>query len=159
MRAAAAAPEQARTVVKTEISNYDNWVVSCEIFKPPRSKHCVARTQIVSRELNRPVLIISVMPDAQNGRPRLVIQSPTNLRIEPGVQVSVAGGASQKAAFQTCEQSGCMAVAPDDPAFIAAFQAAKEASVTIVGLDGRGIKFDFPLNGAQSAIAAVAAAK
>lgn len=147
--------EAGRTPLRTEIVNHASWIVACDYYKPPRSRKCSARTQVVPRGSNRPVLILTVYLDETARHPRLLIESPTNVQIGPGVQVTLADGVSQRAAFQTCAQNGCSALVPDDPKFLTAMQNSKDVNVTITGLDGNAIKFDFPLNGANPAITAV----
>jgi invasion protein IalB len=142
---------------RSEVSNFDNWVVACTYFDAPKSKNCVARTQVVQSGTNQVVLILSVFSPKPGAPLRIGVQTPTNVLIGPGVDIAVANGGVRKAVYDSCEPTRCTAVAPEDAKFLSAVEAGADASVTFVAANGNSVKIDFALKGASKAIPALAA--
>jgi invasion protein IalB len=141
--------------VRTEILNFDNWVVTCNEFADgPSTRQCAGVLRIVQQNNNQVVFTWSVAIDA-NKQATTIIQTPTGVKIAPGVELKVGKAAARRVPFANCETGSCVAVAAMDAGLLREMTTAATAEAVIQGSQGNAVQFNIQLKGFDRAYAAL----
>jgi invasion protein IalB len=153
-QAAPAAPPPL-TPQRTEITRFDNWVVTCNDFtEGPKKRICSAQIQVQQQNTNQVVFTWTVfINDAKQFVSAL--QTPTGIMIPPGVDVQVEKGTKRKVNYESCDNGRCTAAVTMDANMIREVTAATTAQVSITALNGSTVQFSIPIKGFEKAYAQV----
>lgn len=153
----APAPAPAPQPTRTEVINFDNWVVTCQEFnKGPRKHICSMRLQVRRVQNGRTQVLMTwtIGLDDKN-RALIVLNTPTGVAIEPGVELKPQKGAAHKLSYASCNRGECTATLPLDADLVRDLIASTEAQVIIRASNGRGITFTIPIKGFDPAYRAL----
>ena len=140
--------------VRTETTVYDRWTVTCqETLDNNAKKTCSATLRVVDQ--NKQLVILWRLANAADGKLTSVMQTPTGVLVQKGVDLNVGDKAVGKFAYAGCVPQNCEAAGAVDDPLLKAIMAAPEMMVTIHAMDGRDVHFKFPLSGIDKAVAAV----
>ncbi len=148
----AAAPPKIPT--RTEILNFDNWVVTCNEFVEPNTRVCTALLQIMQQNTNQPVFSWTVALD--NGKQAITImQTPTGVVIPPGVELRIGKSAARKISFANCDSGRCIATMTMDANLLRDMTTTPTAEAVIQGSQGNTVQFNIQMKGFDKAYAIV----
>jgi invasion protein IalB len=148
------AEQQPTVPVRTETTVYDRWTVTCqETLDNNAKKTCSATLRVVDQ--NKQLVILWRLANAADGKLTSVMQTPTGVLVQKGVDLNVGDKAVGKFAYAGCVPQNCEAAGAVDDPLLKAIMAAPEMMVTIHAMDGRDVHFKFPLSGIDKAVAAV----
>jgi invasion protein IalB len=140
---------------RTEILNFDNWVVTCNEFaEGAKTRTCSALLRIIQQNTNQTLFAWSITIDASR-QPAAVLQTPTGVNIAPGVELRIGKAAPQKIAFTACDTGGCVANTHLDANIVREMGTAATAEAVIQGSQGNNVQFTVPLKGFDRAYAAL----
>jgi invasion protein IalB len=144
--------DTAGTKTTTTTTKYGGWTVQCsESGEPPR-KLCGASYRVVAKKNNSNILVW-LIGFSKDGKLLAEFVTPTEVRIEPGVTVSLDGGKPVKADYVECTTRSCKARAEISPNFSRQLKGAKSAKVELTRLDGQVIQFTMEIPGVDQALA------
>jgi invasion protein IalB len=148
--AQAAAPPQVPT--RTEILNFENWAVTCNEFTDPKAKRCSALLQILQQNTSQVVFTWTV---AMDDRKQLVavMQTPTGVVIQPGVELRIGKLPAQKIPFASCDTGRCVASATVDANLLREMTTSPTAEAVIQGSGGNTVQFNIQMKGFDRAYA------
>ena len=150
--AAAAAPAPP---VRTETIVYDNWTVTCrDTVTGNVKKTCSATFQMTNQERNQ-VIFTWLLGRNAEGALVSVMQVPTGILIQRGVEFKIGNGAMKKLNFVMCDSQRCEASIQMDDALTKEMAAAQTAVATIFTPDGKGINFNMNPKGIDKAIGSI----
>jgi invasion protein IalB len=140
---------------RTEILNFDNWVVTCNEFADkPKTRVCSALLRIVQQNTNQTVFVWSLTMDS-NKQMVSTLQTPTGVYIAPGVELRVGKAPPRKIAFTSCDTGGCVAPLLMDANTLREMVTAPTAEAIIQGTGGNTVQFNVQLKGIDKAYAAL----
>jgi invasion protein IalB len=149
-----AAPPAPKVPTRTEILNFDSWVVTCNEFAEPKSRACSALLQILQQNTNQVVFSWTVALD--NAKQIItVMQTPTGVAIPPGVELHVGKAAARKIPFASCESGRCVATVAMDANLLRDMAANPTAEAVIQGSQGNTVQFNIQMKGFDRAYAVV----
>jgi invasion protein IalB len=90
----------------------------------------------------------------QKSKPISVLSMPTGVLIGPGVQVKIGSGQPKKYNYSLCAPDHCEAIIPMDASVVADLKRSETTEVSVVGINGQGVKFTVNMNGFDRAFAA-----
>jgi invasion protein IalB len=152
-----AAPAAPTAPQRTETITYDNWTVTCRdtVEGTTRTKKvCSALLKLIEKDRNAVVFVWFIGHNTA-GALLSVMQVPTGVLIQKGVEVKIDKAEARKLDYNSCTTQNCEASVVMVPAFDKQLIAGQTAVVTIVAVDGRGINFTIPLKGIDKAIASI----
>ncbi len=139
--------------VRTEILNFENWVVTCNEFaEGARTRVCSAALQIVQPNSNQVVFNWTIALDTSK-QLVAVVQTPTGVLIPPGVELRVGKAALHKIPFASCDTGRCIATMPMDNALLREMSATPTAEAVVQGSQGNTVTFTIQLRGFDKAYA------
>jgi invasion protein IalB len=147
---AAAAPVRTETVV------YDNWTVTCrDTVGGTAKKICSASFKMTEKERNAVIFSWTI---GRNNEGALIslMEVPTGVFIQPGLQLKIDNGAARKLDFTLCDPRHCEASIKIDDHLMKDMLAAQTATVTLVSADGKGINFTLIPKGIDKAVGSLA---
>jgi invasion protein IalB len=144
------APPQVPT--RTEILNFDSWVVTCSEFAD-KTKRCSALLQILQQNTGQVVFTWSVGMD--DHKLVAVMQVPTGVVITPGVELRIGKLPAQKIPFVSCDPGRCVASTPVDANLLKEMTASPTAEAVIQATQGNTVQFNIQLKGFDRAYAAL----
>ena len=140
---------------RTEILNFENWVVTCNEFaEGPNKRVCSALLQILQQKTNQMVFTWTIGLD-HNKQMVTVIQTPTGVLIPPGVELKVGKIPPHKAPFASCDTGRCVATMPMDAALLHEMTTVATAEAVIQGAQGNTVQFNIQMKGFDKAFAAL----
>jgi invasion protein IalB len=155
--AAAAQPQQPAAAppkipTRTEILNFDNWVVTCNEFAEPKTRVCTALLQIMQQNTNQPVFSWTVALD--NSKQAITImQTPTGVVIPPGVELRIGKPPARKISFASCDSGRCIATMTMDANLLRDMTTTPTAEAVIQGSQGNTVQFNIQMKGFDKAYA------
>jgi len=153
--APAAQPAPPPVPTRTEILNFDNWVVTCNEFaEGPNTRQCSGTLRILQQKTNQVVFVWSFSIDA-NKQANSTFQTPTGVTIAPGIEMRVGKLAARKIPFTSCDTGSCVATMAMDSALVREMTTAATAEATIQGSQGNKVQFNIQLKGFDRAYAAL----
>jgi invasion protein IalB len=148
------AEQQSSDPVRTETTVYDRWTVTCqETLGSGAKKTCSAALRVVDQ--NQQLVILWEIGRTTDGKIKALMQTPTGVMVQKGVDLKVGDAAVGKLDYAACVPQNCEAAGAMDDPLIKKIEAAPEMVVTIHAKDGRDVNFKFPLKGIDKAVAAV----
>jgi invasion protein IalB len=141
---------------RTEILNFENWVVTCNEFADgPRPRVCSALLQIMQQNTNQIVFTWTVAVD--NSKQMVTImQTPTGVNIPPGVELRVGKTPPHKVPFASCDTGRCVATLPMDAALLKEMTTVPSAEAIVQGIQGNNVQFNIQMKGFDKAYAVLA---
>ena len=141
---------------RTEILNFENWVVTCNEFaEGPRQRVCSALLQIFQQNTNQIVFAWTIAVD--NSKQMVTImQTPTGVNIPPGVELRVGKAPPHKVPFASCDAGRCVATLPMDTALLKEMTTVPSAEAIIQGVQGNNVQFNIQMKGFDKAYAVLA---
>lgn len=138
---------------RTEILNFENWVVTCKEFaEGPKTRVCSATLQIAQQNTNQVVFSWTIGFD--NAKQMVaVMQMPTGVIIPPGVELRVGKVAPHKLAFASCDNSRCIATTPMDANLLREMTTVPTAEAVVQGSQGGAVTFTIQMKGFDKAYA------
>jgi len=148
---APAAQPPAPKPTRTEILNFDNWVVTCNEFaEGPKTRVCAALLQIAQQNTNQIVFAWTIAVD--NSKQLVTImQTPTGVNIPPGVELRVGKVPPHKIPFASCDAGRCVASLPMDAALLREMTTVPTAEAVIQGSQGNTVQFNIQMKGFDKA--------
>jgi invasion protein IalB len=138
--------------VRTETQTFDQWTVTCrETTGQPKA--CTGALRVV--QPNQQLVILWEIGKGNDGAVRSVMQTPTGVLVQKGVDLQVGEQTVGKLEYVACVPQNCEASGVLDDALAKKLASAGEVTVTIHAKDGRDIHFKFPIKGIDKALAAV----
>jgi invasion protein IalB len=148
-------PPAPKIPIRTEISRFDSWVVTCSEFdEGPKTRACSAQLQILQEKTNQPVFIWTVGLDEKKQLVS-VLQTPTGVAIAPGVELRVGKITARKIPFATCETTRCVATTIVDAALLREMTTSATAQAVVQGVQGNTVDFNIQMKGFDKAYAAL----
>jgi invasion protein IalB len=141
---------------RTEILNFENWVVTCNEFaEGPRPRVCSAVLQIAQQNTNQVVFAWTIAID--NAKQMVTImQMPTGVNIPPGVELRVGKVPPHKIPFASCDTGGCVATSPMDANLLKEMTTVPTAEAIVQGIQGNTVQFNIQMKGFDKAYAVLA---
>jgi invasion protein IalB len=139
---------------RTEILNFENWVVTCNEFETPKTRVCSALLQIAQQNTNQVVFAWTVALD--NAKQMVTImQTPTGVNIPPGIELRVGKVPPHKIPFASCDTGRCVATSPMDANLLREMTTVPTAEAIIQGSQGNTVQFNIQMKGFDKAYAAL----
>jgi invasion protein IalB len=149
------APTPATAAARTETIVYDSWTVTCrDTVDKSSKKRCSASFQVIEQK-QRQVLLTWIIGRTDSGVLMTLMQTPTGVQIQQGVDLKLGEGAVRKLNYVACLPQRCEASINMDEALIKEASSAGNAVATIYSTDGRNINFNMPIKGIDKALAAL----
>jgi invasion protein IalB len=140
---------------RTEILNHDNWTVTCREFAEGRARRlCSASLQVINSNTKQ-VLFAWLIGTNNDNKLVSVVQTLPGVSITPGVELKLARGSPRKLPYVNCDPAHCEALILMDDSFIRDASATETAEALVIGKNGQGVQFKFPVKGFDKALAAV----
>lgn len=141
--------------VRTETTTFEQWTVICrQVADGKQPKTCAAALRVV--QPNQQLILLWEVTRGSDGAMRSVLQTPTGVFVQKGVDIKVGDAVVGKLEYVACVPQNCEAAGALDAALLKKLAAAGEVTVTIHARDGRDVNFKFPVKGIDKAIAALA---
>ena len=140
--------------VRTEILNFENWVVTCREFLAPKKRDCAALLQVNQANNNQTIFTWTFGLDATN-HPIAVLQTPTGVMIGPGVELRLEKAQPRKVPYTACDNGRCTATMTVDSNLVRDMMAAANAEIVIQAVNGSKLQFNIPLKGFDKAYPAL----
>ena len=138
---------------RVETIMYDSWSLTChDTVGTGAKKTCSARLQVVDQK-SRQTLLAWVIGRDNKGVLTTVLQTPTGVLIDKGVEIKLGDGATRRMEYLLCLAQRCEASGAMDAAIIKEIRAATSATVTIYATDGRAITFSMTIKGIDKVMA------
>jgi len=150
------APAQPTGPVKTETTNFEGWVLTCQEAPPAAGaktgkKACWGILRVTDAQSKRVVVVWKIGRDGKDV-PTIAITTPTGILVRDGVDL-VIGQNTRKLAYQWCSTSECEASLAYDQALANDLSAAKEATVAFRLQDGRQVNVKVAIGGVDKVLA------
>lgn len=150
---AAQGQEAMRIPIRTEISRFDGWIVTCNEFSGgPKIRECESLLRITQQKTNQVVFSWTV---GLNGNSKVVatFQTPTGVLIAPGIELQIGNAAARKIPFTSCEAGRCVSTTMVDAAMLREMTTASTAKAVIQGAQGSTVDFNIEMKGFDKAYA------
>jgi invasion protein IalB len=132
---------------KREEIVYGAWTLTCA--SPAQGagvKTCNAVLRIREQKSGRAVLGWMVARTDTGGLAS-IIETPTGVQIDPGLDLTLGKGAVRKLSYQWCDPQRCQARIDMDPAFVKELSGAGTARLRMVAKDGKAVNLGFGTEG------------
>ena len=150
-----AAPAAPAAPVRTETINYGSWTVTCrEAIDKSSKRTCSGVLQMIDQQ-RRQVLLTWIIARDPQGLLRTVIQAPTGVLVQKGIELKLGKSPMRTVPYLACEPQRCEATMTMDDAMVKDSMASQEAVATIFATDGRGINFTLPITGVDKVFASI----
>jgi invasion protein IalB len=137
---------------RTEILNFENWVVTCNEFETSKTRVCSALLQIAQQNTNQVVFAWTVALD-NTKQMVTIMQTPTGVNIPPGIELRVGKVPPHKIPFASCDTGRCVATSPMDANLLREMTTAPTAEAIIQGSQGNTVQFNIQMKGFDKAYA------
>lgn len=152
---AASAPAAPSVSRRTETTTYDAWVLTCTSTMEKGGKSvCSGMLRVIERKQNQ-VLFAWVIGRDEKGKLRSVMETPTGVLIQKGVELKLGKSPMRTLPYTACRPQQCDASTLMDEAFVRDAAASSEAVATIFAIDGRNINFNLNVKGIDKVLAAI----
>lgn len=129
----------------------EDWQVRCETSNSKTRCDFSAEAQSASESAKRPVQLALSSLKQKGGKTILVLKTPLDLLLAKGIELRVDKQKSQKLAFRSCHQSGCVAPFALTPAMAKRLQRGNRLRVRVHDLSARPVDVEFSLSGFTAA--------
>jgi invasion protein IalB len=131
-----------------------DWHYGCVNQSRPGEKLCFIRQQLADSKTKAPVFTWTVGQDAK-GKLVAVWQTPTGVMIGQGMLLDIGMEKPIPVPYRACTRGQCQAIANLAPEFLDRLGKAEKARATIVAATGKGLAFDFSVQGLAEGLAAL----
>ncbi len=132
---------------RTETVSYGAWTVSCTYISEQSAKAaCSAVLQVIEKKRNQVLFAWDIGRD-DKGVLRTVLETPTGVLIQKGVELKLDEAATQFVPYTACLPQECQASVVMDASFVKNVMASREAAITVHAINGRSITFKVPIAG------------
>ena len=147
-------PEAAAPIpTRTEILNFENWVVTCNEFAAgPRTRVCSALLQILQQTTKQIVFTWTIAVD-DSKQLVTIMQTLPGVAIPPGVELRVGKSPPRKVPYASCETGRCVATMTMDASLLRELAASPTAEAVIQGSQGNTVQFNIQMKGFDRAYA------
>jgi invasion protein IalB len=147
-------PEAAAPIpTRTEILNFENWVVTCNEFaEGPRTRVCSALLQILQQTTKQIVFTWTIAVD-DSKQLVTIMQTLPGVAIPPGVELRVGKSPPRKVPYASCETGRCVATMTMDASLLRELAASPTAEAVIQGSQGNTVQFNIQMKGFDRAYA------
>jgi invasion protein IalB len=150
-QAEAAPPAQVPT--RTEILNFENWVVTCNEFgEGARTRVCSALLRLINQNTKQIVFTWTIALD-NNKQWITVMQTLTGVAIPPGVELRVGKAAPHKIPYASCDTGGCIATSVMDTNLVREMTTTPTAEAVIQSNQGTAVPYNIQMKGFDRAFA------
>jgi invasion protein IalB len=133
-----------------EATSYQNWGLRC-----PEQGHCVLSQRVFLEDAKAPLVALAFTRLGEPPSLHALLRVPLGVALASGAALQVDQGAPQGWPFSHCDREGCLAIQPFSDEMKAAFRAGREARLTFVSLDGKGITVPVSLLGFSAGLKAL----
>ena len=140
---------------RTETITYGAWVVTCSDTVAKGSKKVCTGALKVIEEKQRRVLFAWIVGRDSKGVLRTVMQTPTGVLIQKGVELKLGKEHAIKIDYTACMPQQCQASIVMNQAMVKQAAASSEAVATIYAANGRAINFKMSINGIDKMLASI----
>ena len=145
----------APAVRRTETMVIEGWTVNCRENNGAR-RACSAELRVLQQEANNQQRVIfNWIVGLNDGKPVSVLQVPTGILVQPGVEVRIASKDVRKLPITLCDPVKCEAAIVMDDGFIKDVVAAAKTDVVIQAVDGRNLTFGMNTKGFDKVLAEI----
>jgi invasion protein IalB len=146
-------PAAAPIPTRTEILNFENWVVTCNEFaEGPRTRVCSAFLQILQQTTKQIVFTWTIAVD-DSKQLVTIMQTLPGVAIPPGVELRVGKSPPRKVPYASCETGRCVATMTMDANLLRELAASPTAEAVIQGSQGNTVQFNIQMKGFDRAYA------
>jgi invasion protein IalB len=146
-----ASPPPPQIPTRTEILNFENWVVTCNEFaEGPKTRVCSALLRILQQNTNQVVFSWTLAMDT-NKQLITVMETPTGVAIPPGVELRIGKSPARKIPFASCDSGRCVATATMDANLLREMTTSSTAEAVIQGSQGNAVQFNIQMKGFDKA--------
>lgn len=139
--------------VRTEISRFDGWIVTCNEFEGgPKTRVCSALLQILQEKTNQVVFSWTVGLDDKK-QIVSIFQTPTGVAVAPGLELRIGKSPPRKIPFASCDTGRCVATATVDANLLREMTTSPTAQAVIQGEQGNTVEFNIEMKGFDKAYA------
>lgn len=121
------------------------WRVECS--NDGKTLDCRAVQQVVQRETNQVVAVVSVRVPADTKKPTALLQIPLGILVTEPSTLKIDEGQAEKFVIQTCTQQGCFAGGALPDPLLAAMRTGRELKVSFSNLNKQTVIVAMPLAG------------
>jgi invasion protein IalB len=132
-----------------------SWAVSCAAAGRAGVLNCAAEQKLIAQETGQTTSGVSVRVPGDSRQPALVFLFPFGLYLPAGLKAQVDQGQATDLVVQTCEPTGCFAVAPSSESLLASMTAGKTLEVRGVTMNKEPFRVTHPLSGFKAALDAI----
>ncbi|OWV99183.1 invasion associated locus B family protein [Rhizobium sp. R693] len=162
MAPVATAVEAATSVV---VQKFDDWYYRCAPSGlQSRSCEIAQVAQVMREEKSVNVLTLAIAPvpettpkGSKKAARSLILTAllPLNVALQAGLSIAAEGKPVARLAYRNCNQAGCWAELPLEPAMLAALSKGTTGEASLRLMDGQDIKIRFSLKGLKAALSAL----
>jgi invasion protein IalB len=143
----------AQIPTRTEILNFENWVVTCNEFaEGPRTRVCSALTQILQQNTKQVVFTWTIAVD-KSKQLVTIMQTLTGVAIPPGVELRIGKSPPRKIPYASCDTGRCVATMTMDANLLREMTTSPTAEAIIQGSQGNTVQFNIQMKGFDRAYA------
>lgn len=146
--------QQAASPLRTEITRFEAWSVTCQYGQDGSSATCSASLRVNQQGTGRGLLNWSI-GRAADGKLVQSVQTLSGVQIAPGVQLKAGPKGEVTLPYVSCAGAECAAAGPLEAEFLRKAVQAKSMAVVVRAVDGKDYTFTFSANGLRQAAAAV----
>ena len=140
----APAPPQ---ITRSETTKSDNWLLTCvEFASGSRKRACTARLQINQKDSTNTVFIWEIGSTAER-KVLSVMQFPSGVLIEPGLELQVGKSPARKFGYTSCEPSRCVVSFAVDERLMKDIAATPKVDAVVKAVNGSTITFQIETAG------------
>lgn len=145
----------APAIRRTETIAIEGWTVTCRENEGAK-RACSAELRVLQADANNQQRVIfNWILGLNDGKALTILQVPTGVLVQPGVEIRIASKEARKVPYTLCDQVKCEAVIVMDDSFIKDVTMAATTDVVIQAADGRGLTFGMNTKGFDKVLAEI----
>ena len=130
------------------VTAYQDWRTACPAASQKQAP-CEMLQDVLDDKSHGTVARVAITSD--NGKPVIGFTMPFGVALEPGIGLIIGKDPVKVFQYRTCNQVGCLAVAPLDDKMLASLKGASDAKLMFAGLDGKPVAVPISLKGYNDA--------
>ena len=148
-------PPDVPAIRRTETVAIEGWMVTCRESEGAK-RSCSAELRVLQSDANNQQRVIfNWIIGLNEGKALTILQVPTGILVQPGVELRIASKEVRKVPYTLCDQVKCEAVIVMDEAFVRDVTTAATTEVVIQATDGRGLTFGMNTKGFDKVLAEI----
>jgi len=143
--------QQAGTAPGSNVTteSFQDWEVRCQDSQGPA--RCAMVQMVTQPGSDQPLMQVVLEHPPQIDEPVMSFFVPLGVRLAAGLQLVVDNGEPIQFPYQVCQEQGCRADAPIEPAMLQQLRNGTTATLSMIGPRGDRIDLDISLMGFTSA--------